>query len=526
MASKQPDGVAFPENSKGERSTTDACKNIFAASFSAISEDQLAKETLEEKNWRYRYNKYFISHVEKSLKSPEAALAAARAGLDRLHNDFEFIRDGKSTKFVDAMKQIPGSFHTGFIQGKAAKPKPEYVVPYKGKQLKGDSLIQQLNKWAEYGTIEPSAAEAITAVVKNSKWVDLSDKYFVLLGAGSAMGPFLVLMALGANIIAVDLDRAPIWKRLLTIAEASPGTITFPLKKPQKDIKSPEELYEQAGSNLITQAPEISNWLQSVNPDKTLTVGCYVYLDGEAHVKVALACDAIMKSVCEKRKNTSLAFLCTPTDCHVIPDVARKAALANYNALDWRNLLVLPIRALSKTMLVKNALRPIKANDGTEFSIVDGLAVAQGPNYALAKRMQHWRAIVSRASGCPVSSHVAPSTATASVVHNKQFAWAYDGMPYFRPLEIFEQETSNAVMAAILIHDLNNPKAFAKPETPLRNPLELFKENSFHGGIWRSAYKVGSMGEVSVIVHFVKVLRPVLFAILVIFIALIYNYFK
>jgi len=517
MAAKVPDGIAFPANDKGERSTSDAAKKIFAAAFSAIGEEQLAKETLEEKNWRYRYSKLLLKHVETSLKSPDAALSSARAGLEKLHNDFEFIRDGKTYKFSDAMKQFKGSFETGFIKGKAPKPTPELVVPYKGKQLKGDALIQQLQKWAKYGTIEESAADAISLVAKNSKWVDLSDKYFVLLGAGSAMGPFLVLMALGANIIAIDLDREGIWKRLITIAEQSPGTLTFPLKKPQKEISSSDELYKQAGSNLITQAPEINNWLQTVYPDKNLTVGCYVYLDGEAHVKVALACDAIMKGLSESRK-TGLAYLCTPTDAHVITDEARKVALANYNSLDWRNLLVLPIRALSGRMLVKNALPPIKSKDGKEFSIVDGLVVAQGPNYALAKRLQHWRAIVARASGCLVSSHIAPSTATASVVHNRQFAWAYDGMPYFKPLEIFEQETSNAVMSAILIHDINNPKAVARPDVPLRNPLEMFK-NSFHGGIWRAAYKVNSIGEVSVLVHFVKVLRPVLLAIIVLVLA-------
>jgi len=161
--------------------------------------------------------------------------------------------------------------------------------------------------------------------------VDLSDKYFVMLGAGSAMGPFLMLMALGANVIAVDLDREGIWKRLITIAQQSSGTLTFPLKKPQSEIGSDEELYKNAGSNLITQAPEILNWLQTVYPDKPITVGCYVYLDGEAHVKVALACDGIMKGLSETRK-AGLAFLCTPTDLHVIPDEARKAASANYTA--------------------------------------------------------------------------------------------------------------------------------------------------------------------------------------------------
>ena len=51
------------------------------------------------------------------------------------------------------------------ISGKLQKPsRYELEVPYKGKALRGEELVQQLNKWAKYGTIEPSAAEAISAV--------------------------------------------------------------------------------------------------------------------------------------------------------------------------------------------------------------------------------------------------------------------------------------------------------------------------------------------------------------------------
>jgi len=384
--------------------------------------------------------------------------------------------------------------------------------------------VEQLNQWARYGTIEPSAADAIEQVVRNPEWVDLSDRYFVLLGAGSAMGPFLVLMSLGANVIAVDLDRENIWERLISVAKLSSGTLTFPLKKPQNDFP-PEDVSKYAGSNLITQAPEINNWLQGLYTDKQITVGCYVYLDGEAHVKVALACDAIMKELSEKRKAT-LAFLCTPTDIHVIPDDARRNASENYG-LNLANVPLLPIRLLgSPRYLVKNALPQVTTQNGKKISYVDGLVVAQGPNYALAKRMQHWRAIVARAGGCRVSTHIAPSTSTASVVSNKQFAWAYDGMPYFKPFEIFQQDTSNAVMAAILIHDLNNSKAVANPHVQLENPLELFREASFHGGVWRAGYKVGSIGEVSAVIHFVKVLKPLIYLGLLFFIVLVYFNFK
>jgi len=233
-----------------------------------------------------------------------------------------------------------------------------------------------------------------------------------------------------------------------------------------------------------------------------------------------------MKGMSESRKS-ALAFLCTPTDLHVITDDARRAAIANYNSWSWKNWLIYPIRLFTgRKVLAKNALPPVKTNDGREISFVDGIVVPQGPNYALAKRMQHWRAIVARSQGCVASSHIAPSTATASVVHNKQFAWAYDGMPYFTPFEIFQQDTSNAVMGAILIHDVRNPKSIAHPEVALGNPLEMFREKSFHGGVWRCGYKVGSIGEVSVIVHFVKVLRPLLLILLVAAIAVLYNFYK
>jgi len=169
----------------------------------------------------------------------------------------------------------------------------------------------------------------------------------------------------------------------------------------------------------------------------------------------------------------------------------------------------------------KNLVPSIAAKDGTKFHVVDGLIVAQGPNYALAKRLQHWRAIVARSQGCIVSSNVAPSTSTASVVSNKNFARAYNGMPFFKPFEIFQQDTSNAVMSSLLLFDLNSPNSAARPEKSLRNPLELFTSSSFHGGVWRAGYKMDSLGEVSVIVHFAKVAKPILLLLLVLVVVLL-----
>jgi len=155
--------------------------------------------------------------------------------------------------------------------------------------------------------------------------------------------------------------------------------------------------------------------------------------------------------------------------------------------------------------LVPNAKRQIKSKDGEHsYGICDGLAIAQGPNYALAKRLQHWRCMLARHEGSIVSTNIAPSTATASVIHNKQFAAAYGGMYLFVPMEIMLQETSNAVMGAILIHDFRNTKSVAHPNIKLSNPQQLFSSGAFHGGIWRMAYKMNSIGEIAALAYYVK----------------------
>lgn len=78
-------------------------------------------------------------------------------------------------------------------------------------------------------------------------------------------------------------------------------------------------------------------------------------------------------------------------------------------------------------------------------------------------------------------------------------------MGFFPAVEIFDQETSNPVMAALLLADLKNPKAVANPKVTLRNPQEMFAHNAIHGGAWRMPYKFNTVGEVAVLIHFIKV---------------------
>ena len=491
-----PSGLLFPTSSKGDRSTTEAGRAIFADALKAVSAD-LAAAASRERNWRFGYPRHVIATVEAGFQSDDAALKIARAGLDSAMQRFEFVRDGTSMSLAQAMATIESTFHTGVVQGTQARTAPKLSVPYKKSSLSEQALLEQLNKWAQYGTIEPSCRDAIAAVVEHPEWMDLSDRYFVLLGAGSAMGPLETLLDLGANIIAVDLDRPNIWERLINRTRKSSGSITFPLKMPQKDCATDADLFAAAGCNLCTQTPEIKNWVASVHTDKHLTIGGYAYLDGALHVQLSLAMVAIMEGVSKAGRDVSMAFLCSPTDVFLQPEDAVAAVAANAKAAPaWQSAV--------KALCCGKALLPNTRRPANGFTAINGLIVPQGPNYALAKRLQHWLAMLARADGHIVSSNIAPSTATASVVHNSQFAAAFGGMHHFKPMEIFYQQTSNAVMCALLIHDLRNPDAASHPGTKLRNPLELFSKGAFHGGIWRGAYRFSSIGVVSASVFYLS----------------------
>jgi len=502
-------GLVWPitDAKKDIRSTTSTNRAIWAAA-AAGADAAEGKKIENERNWRFKYNKYVLRHATLCAKSEEDCLNVANAGLKKAYELFSFIKDGETVTLEQAMDgRFADTFETGFIKGEKSKPSEfEYEIPYNNgstdRVLKGEEIIKVLNEWSDYGTIEPSCRDAIEYAVLNKKALDLSDKYFVLLGAGSAMGPLLVLMSLGANVIAIDLDRPGIWERLVKIARGSCGTMTFPLKKAEKSLKDDADLYANAGCNLFTQTPEIRNWIVSLYPKEPLTIGCYAYLDGALHVQVSLAMDAIVKGAIEGRKaSVNLAYLCTPTDVHCITNQARDASITNFNAAPmWQKLT----RAIfGKWVLKKNALKQIETA-GEPVSLVDGLSVTQGPNYALAKRIQHWRAMVSWNSGCVVSTNIAPSTKTKSVLSNNMIKIAYEGMAYFKPMEIFFQETSNAVMGALLIHDICNPKSSANPKNKLDNPIRLFSMGSFHGGIWRGAFQIESIAEISALVHLTK----------------------
>jgi hypothetical protein len=154
-----------------------------------------------------------------------------------------------------------------------------------------------------------------------------------------------------------------------------------------------------------------------------------------------------MEYVRQRRDGVSYAYLCTPTDIHIRPKDAWVDATARYRSRST-------IQAACATVSGERFLQssevgpPIPGDSAESPSLypVDCTVDQQGPNYLLAKRLQHWRAMVARQDGTVVSSNVAPASSTVSVTKAKLLAAAYAGTKYFPPIEIFPPSTSNAVM--------------------------------------------------------------------------------
>jgi len=499
-------GLIWPvTNTKtGERSTTDTAKKIFAAAARGAkteSGEKTAVKVEKERNWRFGYTKHLLNHVALCCESAQGCVDISKAGLDAAYSLFKFSSDGKDeVTFAEALARPSGKkFYTGEMKGGLADEKVTHtlVVPYKSQQLSNDELLKQCDEWARRGTIEGSAGDSIKNVAdKAAQWMDLKDVLFVILGATSAMGPLDNLLAHGATVVAIDLKRPKIWQNLFERVAASRGSIIYPLDADA--LNNEKDRIEHAGCDMLQDTLAICDWLDTVvdrNPGKRVVCGNYTYLDGALHVQLALAGDAIMSRLCKKSKNVALAFLCTPTDDHIIPEDAREAAKQLYKkASGWQ-----------KVLAAFGVLRPnFKAPKVNNMCVVEGIVGRQGPNYALAKRLQHWRAVIARASGHTVSSNVAPSTATQSVISNPQFAAGYYGWRYFKPLEVFMQDTSGSVMFALLINDLRNPLSKANPTVGLAHPLNLFTEQSFHGGIWRCAFTVDSVGVPAALTYYLQ----------------------
>jgi len=468
--SSEPHGIAFPADASGRRSTTEVGRAVVADALRPV-DPAGARAAEQETVWRSRYLAHFRRQVEAGLGAPQDWLAMAAAGLDSVHDRMAVVRDGADAPVRTLLTEDPQrQLGTVEVQGER-DPVERLAVPYRGRELTGDALHAQLELWADAGVLEPSTVPAIDAVIDNPQWLALPGRTVAVLGAGAEMGPLPALLRWGATVAAVDLPRPAVWERIARAARDGAGRLLAPSREPDGGPAA----VRSAGVDLLAEVPAVAEWLRA-QPGR-LVLGNYLYADGGAHARISLAADVLAQRLGASRPDLALAFLATPTDVFAVPAEAVEHSAREYAQRSrTAKLLGRPLRWATRGRLLHRSYRP-----GADPGVCDALIPAQGPNYALAKRIQRWRAAVARDAGTTVSFHVAPSSRTSSVVKNKALAAAFAGAHRFA-VEVFEPTTANALMAALLVHDLNT--------APVTHPHPWQDEAhaAVHGGLWRTPY--------------------------------------
>jgi hypothetical protein len=487
------EGVQFAE-AGGKRSSSTTARDVLAAAVRPI-DAELADRIEREPNWRKTYPTHLRRLTEVSASTADAGHVIARTGLDALHARFELVRDGVARPLLEAVAVDDAeSVDTETVVG-TGKPPSELVIPLGSERLSGQALRDRVDDWVRRGLVEPSFATAIHQVIDHPEWLDLSDKKFALLGGAGEMSPLPSLLGWGADVAVVDLPRADIWRRIIDLAAQGPGRLRVPIVSSRAHAA---ELEDRAGIDLLVDAPAARKWIAGL--PGPLVLGNYAYADGASFVRVAMAADAIAATLLDQRNDVSLAYLATPTDVFAVPPevVADARARGATTGAVWRAVGG-PMRfGTAGRAFVPHYRSTVRDSSGRELGVADTLIAQQGPNYALAKRLQRWRAITARYDGVWSSAHIAPPSRTRSVTKNRILGAAYTGSSRLG-VEAFEPPTSSALMAAVLVRDLCDPTAAAHPATVLPGGEDLFMDAAAHGGVWRLPWEPRSVLPIAVL---------------------------
>ena len=461
------EGVAFPTHD-GRRPTTPAGRAILADAARSV-DPGLAERIASAPNWRSDYLAFLRELTGVAGRSSDAALTIARDGLASMRARMTFDRAGTETPLQAALDGTAARpLRTATIEGRG-EAVSELRLRYCGRELTGAALLAQLDRWVQRQVVEPSVAVAVGRVVEHPEWLSLAGRRVVLAGAGSEIGPLEPLTSWGADVLALDVPSAGVWEQIVATARRGAGTVTFP--------RGPAG---EPGADLLRALPEVRGWLEEATGDEQLVLGMHAYADGGTHVRLSAAFDALAADVLARRPETALAYLATPTDAFVVPPEVVAAARAAWGRRSvTRRVAQAPLRRVSGGRL----FAPQYA-DGTP--VADALVEQQGPNYALAKRLQRWRGVRAAAAGHTVSFNVAPAAWTRSVTKNLTLAAAYAQAHTFG-IEIFAPDTCRVLMAALLVHDLHHSADRERP------PEALFSDGAAHGGLWRCAYEPRSV---------------------------------
>ncbi|WP_306365147.1 hypothetical protein [Nocardia sp. CC227C] len=469
MSAGDSQGVVFPLVD-GVRSASSAGRAILAAAVRDADPGRAARIE-NAASWHTDYREHFVAATALGAHAPADTLRTAVAGLDAARRVLRYRIGAEETAIADRTWPDTVTHKAVTIHGDR-QPGTVLSVPYGGTRLSGAALRDQLHRWHERGIVEYGFVTALERAIVDPSVLRVPGRQIALLGAAAALGPLEPLCEWGAQVLAVDVPTPAVADRIGEIARRGAGAVTVPHRE------------GAAGMDVTAAVPEVTAWLlATAAADRDLVVGMYGYAHGARHVALTAAADAVAAQLMWLRPGTGVAYLSTPTDAYLVPDRVVDHARRGW-AARGRIMRVVQggLRLASGGELCRRGYSTEHAAaDGTRWGVADLLLPMQGPNYALAKRIQRWRGLVAAADGNPVSLSVAPASWTRSVTANRVFRYAYAGASRFG-VEVFDARTTRYLMAAKLAVDL------ADPVPPTEHPEALLYADANHGGFWRQPF--------------------------------------
>lgn len=478
-------------------------------------------------NWRTDYRTILADFVTlMASMDNERALDVAQAGLDAVHDTLLYRIDTHTVIAAKDVYVLSNSFPklgTCTLMGTKA-PDIDFQLGLSNPQnvqdiLYGMDAIEQVKAWHDYGVMETSASVLAKTAFDSSNIPSIvSKKKFVLLGCTSELGPAKSLLLIpGTTVLGIARGGKRLDELLDFVRFNSPDDTTFLYPKSPDGPDGQKGLYPNGGADLLLQGPQIAQWVLD-NTDKDedeLVIAMMAYMDGEAHVRVAAAMDLIVHRIMRQRSshNTILWTYTSPATCMVLPPTAATEAQRRLNARPvwekWANTL-----SMGRWMTPSNGGNSDSSNNSNnngsggdnavsnpsitnhDYTIVNGIVSAQGPNYVLAKTIQQWRCMIAHYRDMQnVSCPFAPACRTSSMVGYDTVATVLEGMQFFEPMLAFDVGPASTLMAAIMVSHL---QLMNRPLPDMdESPFTIFWDGAVHGGVWTCPYTLESLSVVN-----------------------------
>ena len=430
--------------------------------------------------WKRSYGAGLARFEACRVTAPERA-EIARFIVERSQAALLHVKDGAARPLSDHLSEAveaPALERTAL----GDKPGLRVEIPFEGVLYRGREALGLIDRLAERGEITMAAQRGLRWIVEHIEAqggvLDLRDQRFVLLGAGAELAPTAALLAAGAQVLWVDVsDHA----RFLRTRGAHVGAGSL--------------LHAAEPLNLLDEPARVRAAIERFAADSggPVHLGAFAYAAGASQEwRLGAAMNAIAAHL-PPSALASLSMFVSPTTVPTLqPECLRAAEAQLQNESMWKatlsraGILTKPGAYVANGAAVGYSTVSIQGLSYQAAQYVSKLCAAEAfANYGTRLQLKDARPLT-------VSANVAGITRTRSLSH-PLFEAAFLGAPRFS-VRIFYPETTRALGALLMLHDLLNTAAPGHASSPLSaaERTAALQSQQMHGGIYNLPYGLES----------------------------------